>query len=238
MPSTASTAAERRAFLAKVPLFAGLEPDRLDELAAAATIRRLAPREELFHKGDRAAQVYVLARGRLEVSTTSPEGDEALLNLVDEGEVFGELALLATGRRTASITALEPSELVVLDRREFLRFLREQPEVALELLGVLAERLVRISEFAEDALFLGLPARLAKKLLYLAERYGEIDGAEIRIGARLSQGQLAELVGTSRESVNKQVRAWTKQGLLRMERGEIRLLRPAELERLAGLVAS
>jgi CRP-like cAMP-binding protein len=228
----------RRSLLQKIPLFAGLAPERLEALTAVATTKRLAAREELFHKGDPAAQVYVVASGRLKVVTTSADGDEVLFAIVDEGEVVGELPMLTGGHRTASVVALEPCELLALARRDFLRFLREQPEAAIELMVVLAERLVRISEFAEDALFLALPARLAKKLLHLAERYGAEAAGGTRIGLRLSQGELADLVGTTRESVNKQIRAWTEDGVLRMERGEVTILDAPRLERFAGLVAS
>lgn len=227
----------RRGLLQKVPLFAGLAAEQLEALVDAATTRRLAAREELFHKGDPAAQVYVVASGRLKVVTTSAEGDEVLLAILDEGEVVGELPMLTGGRRTASVVALEPSELLVLARRDFLHFLRERPEAAIELMVVLAERLVRITEFAEDTLFLALPARLAKKLLHLAERYGEPGAGGIRIDLRLSQGELADLVGTTRESVNKQMRAWTGDGVVRMERGEVTILDPDRLERFAGLVS-
>lgn len=225
----------RRELLRKVPLFASLAPERLEALVAATTTKRLAAREELFHKGDPAAQVYVVAGGRLKVVTTSAEGDEVLLAILDEGEVVGELPLLTGGRRTASVVALEPCELLALARRDFLRFLREQPEVAIELLVVLAERLARTNEFAEDALFLGLPARLAKKLLHLAERYGEEGPAGTRIDLRLSQSELADLVGTTRESVNKQIRAWSEQGIVRMDRGEVTIVDPERLERFAHL---
>lgn len=228
----------RRDLLQKVPLFAGLAPERLEALAEVTTTKRLRAREELFHKGDPAAQVYVVASGRLKVVTTSSEGDEVLFAILDEGEVVGELPMLTGGHRTASVVALEPCEMLVLSRRDFLRFLREQPEAAIELMVVLAERLVRISEFAEDALFLALPARLAKKLLHLAERYGEEAAPGTRIGLRLSQGELADLVGTTRESVNKQIRAWTEDGVLRMERGEVTILDADRLERFAGLVAT
>jgi CRP-like cAMP-binding protein len=234
----AESPARRRELLQKVPLFAGLAEDRLDALTAVTTTRRLAAREELFHKGDPAAQVYVVASGRLKVGSTSSEGDEMLFAILDEGEVVGELPLLTGGRRTASVSALEPCELLVLDRRDFLRFLREQPAAAIELMVVLAERVVRISEFVEDALFLALPARLAKKLLNLCERYGSEAAEGVRIDLKLSQGELADLVGTSRESVNKQIRAWTDEGVVQMHRGEITVLKPRVLERLAGLVST
>lgn len=231
------TQERRRGLLQKVPLFAGLAPERLEALVAATTTKRLAAREPLFHKGDPAAQVYVVASGRLKVVTTSKDGDDVLLAILDEGEVVGELPMLTGGRRTASVVALEACELLALARRDFLRFLREQPEAAIELMVVLAERLVRISEFAEDTLFLALPARLAKKLLHLAERFGSEDGGSVRIGLRLSQGELADLVGTTRESVNKQIRAWSGDGILHMERGEVTILDAERLEHFAGLVA-
>lgn len=228
----------RRELLQKVPLFSGLAPERLEALVDATSTKRLAAREPLFHQDDPAAQVYVVASGRLKVVATSKEGDDVLLAILDEGEVVGELPMLTGGRRTASVVALEPCELLALARRDFLRFLREQPEAAIELMVVLAERLVRISEFAEDTLFLALPARLAKKLLHLAERFGtESAGGGVRIGLRLSQSELADLVGATRESVNKQLRTWSGDGILRVERGELTILDTARLEHYAGLVA-
>lgn len=224
----------RRQLLRKVPLFAGLAAEQIEALVDATTTRRLAAREELFHKGDPAAQVYVVASGRLKVVSASAGGDEVLLAILDEGEVVGELPMLTGGTRTASVVALEACELLALARRDFLRFLRDRPEAAVELMVTLAERLVRITEFAEDTLLLGLPGRLAKKLVHLAERYGAPDPDGVRIGLQLSQGELAELVGTTRESVNKQIRAWSRAGIVRMERGQVTILDAQRLERFAG----
>jgi CRP/FNR family cyclic AMP-dependent transcriptional regulator len=221
-----------------VPLFARLEAAQLDALAAAATTRRVAARAELCHKGDAATQVYVVASGRLKVTSTSAEGDEIVLNLLAVGEVIGEIPMLIGGERTATVVALEPSELVVLERREFLRFLREHPAAAAELLTVLAERVVRLSECIEDAAFLGVAGRIAKKLLVLAENFGEAGPDGVHVTLRLSQGELAQYVGTTRETVNKQIRAWSEQGVLHMEAGAITLHRLDELSRLAGLVVS
>lgn len=228
----------RRAMIERVALFARLEPAQLDALAAASSTRRLAAREELYHKGDVASQVYVVSSGRLKVTSTSAEGTEMVLNLLDAGEVVGELPMLVGGQRTATIVALEPSELVVLERREFLRFLREHPESAVTLLAVMAERVVRLSEYLEDTIFLGVGVRIAKRLLSLAEQFGEEVGGGLVVSVRLSQGELASYVGTTRETVNKQIRAWTEAGVLSMEAGSITIHRVAELERLAGLDVS
>jgi CRP-like cAMP-binding protein len=228
----------RRDSIARVPLFARLSAAQLDALAAATTTKRLAARESLYHKGDAAAQVYVVVSGRLKVTSTAASGDEVVLNLLDAGEVVGELPLLVGGQRTATVTALEPTELVVLERREFLRFLREQPESVVTLLTEMAERVVRLSQYLEDTIFLGVGVRLAKRLLLLAEQFGEETDAGVLVSVKLSQGELASYVGTTRETVNKQIRAWTEAGVLSMDAGSITIHRRDELERLGGFAVS
>jgi CRP/FNR family cyclic AMP-dependent transcriptional regulator len=170
--------------------------------------------------------------------TTSLEGDDVVFNIMGEGEVFGEVALLSASPRTATIKAIEACELLSLDRRDFLTFLRAHPEVSAKLLGVLAERLKRISEFVEDTHFLNLPVRLAKKFSTFAGRYGEAAPEGTRINLKLSQEEWGDLVGATRESINKQMRAWTEEGLIRVDDGYVVLLRVDELERLAGFMVT
>lgn len=226
---------ERRKLLAKVPLFGRLDPAEIDELLGRARVQKLSAREELFHKGDAGSQVFVILSGRLKVMTSSADGSDVLFGIMDPGEVFGELALLvAGGERTATVNAVEDADLLVLDRRDFLAFVRKQPDVAIKLLEVMAERLARISEFVEDTVFLNLPSRLAKKLLALRDAYGRDTEQGIRIDLRLSQQELGNMVGTSRESINKQIRAWEAEGVLQMERGTITIQDLDALEALAG----
>jgi CRP-like cAMP-binding protein len=232
---SAGSAAERRALLASAPLFAKLDPRELDALVQVSRVRRLAPREELVHKGDEGGQIFLIVKGSLKATTPSREGSEVAFSIMGPGEVCGELALLAGGRRTASMAALDECELLVLDRRDFVPVLRSRPEVAIKLLEVLAERVRRISELMEDIQFLNLPSRLAKKLLHLARSYGTRTPDGVQIDLRLSQTDLGELVGTSRESVNKQMRAWTDEGLVSMRSGVVTLRRVDALETLAGL---
>jgi CRP-like cAMP-binding protein len=223
----------KRSLLARGSLFAGLESAQLDEIAAASRTQKLAKREELFHKGDEGAQVYVVVSGRVKALTTSLEGDDVVFNILGPGEVFGEIALLGETPRTATVTALEPCELLVIDRRDFLALLRRHPEAAIGLLRVLALRLKRVSELVEDTLFLNLPIRLAKKLLALDRIYGRDTEAGRRVDLKLSQEEWGDLVGTTRESINKQMRAWTEQGLISVDRGYIVIHRSDELEKLA-----
>ena len=219
---------EKRELLASVPIFAGLGTRELDALVPATRSVRFAAREEVFHKGDQGTQLFVVIRGRLKAFTTSEEGDDVVFSLMGP-------AVLAEGRRTATVTAIDACELLALDRRDFLAFLRKSPDVSIELLGLLANRLRNVSELVEDTQFLNLPLRLAKKLSACARLYGEPHEAGVRINLRLSQEEWGDLVGSTRESVNKQRRAWSEEGLIRLEGGYVLLRQPAELERIARL---
>lgn len=223
----------RRESLARVPAFSGLEQRDLDQLAQATHTTKLQPKEELFHKGDEGTRLYVIVRGRCRVVTTSMDGSDAQFTIMNPGEVIGEVTLFGGGERSATVTAVDECELLSLDRRDFFPLLRSNPDVAIQLLEVLAQRLRRVSEQMEDTLFLGLPARLAKKLLSLAEQYGRPAQDGVRIDMHLSQSELGTMVGTSRESVNKQMRAWEEAGLVRSTRGSITLLKPGKLELFA-----
>jgi CRP-like cAMP-binding protein len=226
----------KRELLAKGSLFSGLTPDQLDEIVAASRSLRLVKRDALFHKGDAGSQVYVVVSGKLKALTTSQEGDDVVFSILGPGEVFGEIALLGETPRTATVVAIERCELLVIDRRDFLALLKRHPDAAIRLLRLLAVRVKRVSEFVEDTLFLNLPVRLAKKLLALAQVYGEQTPAGLRVDLELSQEEWGDLVGATRESINKQVRVWTEEGIVSVDHGYVVIHRPDELEKLAGVV--
>lgn len=223
----------RREMLARTLLFGALDESQLDRLIEQSTTRQLKNREELCHKGDEGTQLYLIQSGRLKVVTTSLEGSDLTFTVMGPGEVVGELALLGAGIRTATISALEKCDLLVIERRDFLQILRENAEVGIQLLQILARRVARLSETMEDSQFLNLPARLAKKLLGLARAYGKEEADGVRIALKLSQSELADLVATSRESVNKQIGAWREEGILSMEAGRITLHQAETLEDIA-----
>lgn len=233
MSAQPTASIDRRDLLAGLWIFAGLQDSELDALVAVSTTRRLAPREVLFHKGDEASALYGVVRGRLKVTSAAPDGKELVFGLMDPGEVIGEIALLDSNPRSATVSAMEECELLTLHRRDFLPFLERHPGVAVRLAGVLARRLRRLSELTEDTLFLTLPSRLAKKLLALAAHYGSPTEHGVRIDVRLPQHELGELVGTSRESVNKQLRSWQHDGLVEVERGYITIRNLEGLEQVA-----
>jgi CRP/FNR family cyclic AMP-dependent transcriptional regulator len=140
MAISQESAQQRRELLAKASLFSKLSDPELDALVQVSRVKKLRARQELCHKGDPGSQVYLISKGRLKATATSAEGGEVVFSIMAPGEVCGELALLCGGKRTAALTAIDDAELIVLDRREFLPFLRAHPEAAIKLLEVLAER--------------------------------------------------------------------------------------------------
>jgi CRP/FNR family cyclic AMP-dependent transcriptional regulator len=223
----------KRGALAGSPLFAELPETQIGELTTAAGVRTLARGEQLFHKGDEGSRLFAVVRGRLKALTTSREGDDVVFSILGPGEVIGEIALLGGTRRTATVTAIEPCELLVIDRRDLVSFLKRHPDVAIRMMQVLAARLAQLSDWVEDALFLNLPLRLAKRLLALADLYGEETPDGLRVDLKLSQEEWGDLVGATRESVNKQIRAWTREGLVSVDRGYVVIHRRDEFEALA-----
>jgi len=234
LPSmTQSRVIDGRILLERIPVFAGLNRRELDLLHGITGTRRLRSREVLFRKGDEGATLYGILRGRLRVFSGG-DAKEVIFNFLDAGEVFGEIALLDSQPRSATVAAVEPVELLTLQRRDFLPFVEQHPKVAIQLATVLAQRLRVLSDAVEDAMLLAIPGRLAKKLLALAQAYGKPAPGGTRIDLKLPQHELGELVGATRESVNKHMRAWTAEGVLRVERGFITVLDEDALESAAG----
>jgi CRP/FNR family transcriptional regulator, cyclic AMP receptor protein len=162
---------EQRQVLRRSALFARLPDDEIDAILRHAAIRRYAANAQIMRKGDPGSSMMAVLRGRVVIKGPSSEGKEAILNIINEGEIFGEIALLDGKERTADVTAMTECELLVVARRSFLPLI-ERRVIARELLNVLCERLRRTSEQLEDVLFLDVEARIAKILLRLAEAGG------------------------------------------------------------------
>jgi CRP-like cAMP-binding protein len=220
---------EVRHVLARTGIFSGLDDVQLDALARMVVRKLFEPREVVLRKGDPALQFYVIARGRLKAITAGGEGRQAALSIMGPGEVFGEVAVLDGQPRSATITALERCELMIIQRNDFFHFLEKNPTAAIKLMAVLARRLRHLSERVEDSTFLEIPARLAKQLVHLGTRYGKPTDDGLRIELKLSQQELGDLVGATRESVNKQIRAWVGDGIVAQHKGRLVIV---DLERL------
>lgn len=215
--------------LRRVPFLAPLADDDLGWLAARLRPRQYRAGTTIFHRDDPGTTLHVIERGTVKLMLPSPEGREITVVLLGAGDFFGELALLDSGPRSASAVALEATDTLTLERDQFVALLEAHPQVALRLLGVLGERLRRADDLIGDLLFLDLPGRLAKQLLALADERGSATPRGIRIDLRLSQSELAAMVGATRESVNRCLNAYAERGILDFDRETITLRDPAVL---------
>jgi CRP/FNR family cyclic AMP-dependent transcriptional regulator len=213
----------QRDLLRRSPLFSCLGDKETDAILARANVARYAAGKEIFAKGDPGNSMMAVLRGRVQISAPTADGRQMVLTIMHEGDVFGEIALLDGKERTADATALTDCELLVVPRGPFLELLERRPDIGIALLVVLCDRLRRTDERIEDLAFLDLETRIAKTLLRLAieaETESEVF-ASSRFGVKISQRALGELVGGSRESVNKVLHNWKRSGIIEIERGSI-----------------
>lgn len=216
--------ANRRALLARHFLLAQLDEASLDSLLMVATERKVSDAQVIFQKGDPGTSMMAVLNGRVRIGAYSEEGREIILNIIESGQLFGEVALLDQKKRSADATAMGETRLLVLDRRDFIPFLEQNAKIVIQLLHVLCERVRQTSELVESIAFLEFNARLAKLLLQLADRYGQETDQGLLIDLRISQSDLGHLIASSRESVNRQLNAWAQDGITSQEQGRITIL--------------
>lgn len=228
----AADVAARRTIFAGHALFGGLPAQDIDMLAGHA--RRTVYRKGavIFARGDEGRSLMAIRSGTVRISTMTVDGKEAVLNMLRAGQVFGEIALLDGKPRTADATAASDCELIVLDRAEFVPLLRDNPDLALRIISLLCARMRRTSEQIEDVMFLPLEARLAKALLRLAAEQGGGATARAQL-VSVTQRDLGQMIGMSRESTNKQLSAWQREGWVRLVKGGVEILSPGALEDIA-----
>ncbi|MBV9586219.1 MAG: Crp/Fnr family transcriptional regulator [Alphaproteobacteria bacterium] len=210
----------RRQLLRSSPLFSHLADSDADAILTEARVVRYSEGAQIFAKGDPGNSMMAVLHGRVTISNPSADGRQLVVTMFHEGDVFGEIALLDGKERSADATAASDCELLVVPRRSVLRLLEHRPEVCIELMVVLCERLRRTNEQVEDFAFLDLEARIAKVLLRLAREETPRSSAS-RLGLKISQRALGELVGGSRESVNKHLQDWKRSGIIAIEKGAI-----------------
>lgn len=188
----------------------------LNLLNDLSTSSQLEAGEVLFEQGDDAQELYALLRGSLEVSVLSMDGRKLALNVMRPGALFGEIALFDAGERTATIAALEPSTLLKVRSRDMLDEIRAKPDLAVDLIRLAGQRMRWMDRQLNEQVFLPMPTRLARKVLYLTER---AEGGSATLF--LSQAELADFVGATREAVSKTLSAWKRQGVISSTRGAL-----------------
>ena len=216
--------------LAKVPLFASLKDDHLSDLASKMNTRNYRRGDAIFHKDDPGSTLYILKSGQVKIATDSPEGEEVILAILGDGDFFGELSLLDGKPRSASATAMDTTIALTLDRSSLMEIISRYPILAGDILAALSERLRHTDLLLEDAVFLDLPSRLAKKLLQLAEKHGLQTEKGVEIDLRLTQQDLANAVGASRVAVNKLLGSFQDKGLIDIDKHHIIIINPDNLQ--------
>lgn len=219
-----TSAVDRRDMLAANQLFEHVDEADLDALLATAKVSRYRADQMIFQKDEPGLAMMAVLDGRIKISNMSMDGKEAVLNIIEPGMVFGEIALLDGRERTADATAMEDSELLVIYREDFLPLLETRPQLAIRLLEVVCGRLRDTSKLVEDAFTLTTPTRLARQLLRLADSYGKRTDDGVLIDFKMSQRELAAYVGLARENINRQLKAWEKEGLISLAAGAVTIV--------------
>jgi len=216
--------------LRKHPIFSDLDPEAFDQLCRYAKHTTLKRGTTIVSKGDPGNSLIAVISGTVKISVTSSDGRSAILNLIGPGEIFGEVAVLDGQARTADATANTNCEIYIIDRRDFIPFVRSQPALAMKFIELLCTRLRWTSDQVEEVILQNLPGRLASALLRLTEKH-KLAPAGRTIA--VTQQEISEMVGMTRESINKQLRAWADRKWVRLEHGAIVVLDAGSLQAVA-----
>ncbi len=215
----------------QIPIFADLEESDLTTLSASTRLMSLKPGQTLFHKGDEGTALYIVRRGTIKIVLPSRIGDEIIVTILPEGEFFGEMSLLDGEPRSADAIAIDASEVLVLRRTDFLHFLQSNINAIKAILSLLSKRLRSTDEMLEDTCFLNISIRLAKKLVELAISHGRKAEDGIHIDLPLTQKELGDMVGATRESINKELRTLKEKQIIQMTGNHIQILDLQKLKR-------
>ena len=208
----------------RAPLFIALDDDSANALRKSMDEVKLSRGQTLFSEGDQAERLYVIGEGKIKLGTVSADGRENLLSILGPGDMFGELSLFDSGPRTASAIAVTDSKVLALGQEKVIPWVREHPEVSLQLLARLATRLRRTNEVVGDLVFSDVPGRVAKALIDLGVKFDEKREEGLYVNHDLTQEELAQLVGASRETVNKALADFAQRGWLRLDGRSVLIL--------------
>jgi CRP/FNR family transcriptional regulator, cyclic AMP receptor protein len=216
--------------LARAGLFQGVAPEAAEALAASLTYGDYTRGEHVFDEGEQGDTLFIVLSGKVKIGRRAADGRENMLSVMGPSDMFGELSLFDPGPRTATAVVVTDARLASLAHASLRPWIKDRPEIAEQLLRVLARRLRRTNDALADLIFTDVPGRVAKALLELASRFGTPEGEGVRVHHDLTQEELAQLVGASRETVNKALADFASRGWMRVDSRAVTLL---DRERLA-----
>jgi len=218
-------------YFKQVSLFADLADEDIRDLMVVARRRTYRSGEVIFHRDDPGQVLYIVKEGKVKICLISPDGQEITLAVFGKGECFGELTMLDGLPRSADAVAMEKVECYTLQRSDFHKAIIKNPKIAIQVLESMSKRLRTTDQMVEDLIFLDVYGRVAKKLLELADTHGTKVADGTRIDVRLTQQELAAMVGASRESVNKVMGYFTDKNFISTDKHRITLHRITDLKR-------
>lgn len=215
-----------------VPFFTQLPEEEIIALAVLLVMRRFNQGQVIFHHGDPGGLLYIISRGKVKISHSTQDGQEALLAILGAGDFFGELALLDDSPRSATAEALDNTETLTLHREDFRHYLSSNPDFAMHVLQTMAKHIRRLNSQLSDIFFLDLAGRLARTLLRLADEHGKVVNDCTMIDLSLTQTDLAEMTGATRVSINKTLGRFRRSGWVKLEGRRFSICDRAALEDL------
>lgn len=221
-------------FLKHIRLFDGISPSEMQEMEKITRMEEVKKRQPLYLPGDPSSSVYLLKRGRVKIANTAPSGKEVTFDILEAGEVFGELDVLEDAPRSTSAETLDDALICVIPRKDFDQYLAMHPNVTVKLTKLIGLRLKKIQSRVEDLVFRDVPARLAHLLSELSKTEGVPDKQGIRLKAKLTHQEMANLIGCSRETVSTTMGQFRDDGLIQMDGRTITIVNEKGLSRLLG----
>ena len=221
-------------YLKHIRLFDGISPSDMQEMEKITRMEEVKKRQPLYLTGDPSRNVYLLKRGRVKIANTAPSGKEVTFDILEPGEVFGELDVLEDAPRSTSAEALDDALICVIPRKDFDQYLAMHPTVMFKLTKLIGLRLKKIQSRVEDLVFRDVPARLAHLLSELSKTEGVADKQGIRLKVKLTHQEMANLIGCSRETVSTIMGQFRDDGLIQMDGRAITIVNEKGLSKLLG----
>ncbi|MDR1999273.1 MAG: Crp/Fnr family transcriptional regulator [Frankiaceae bacterium] len=219
--------------LKRAGLFQGVDPDDVEALGQRFEVIDVPRGAVVFHEGEPGDSLYIVISGKIKLGKRSADGRENLVAVMGPADQFGELSLFDPGPRTSTAVAVTDAQLARLPKDALHQWIIDKPRLGLQMLRAVARRLRRTNTMLADLIFVDVPGRVAKQLLQLAQRFGSVEGGHLRVTHDLTQEELAQLVGASRETVNKALADFAQRGWLRLEGKSVVILERERLSRRA-----
>ena len=216
--------AELLEILEMVPIFADLPKEVIEQIVTVGNRKTYSKDSVILVEEEVGTALFVIIEGKVKVSRSSSDGKEVILNIISEGDIFGEMSILDGMNRSATVTAIEETELFILQRKEFIDLLNKHPEISIALLSELTKRLRNADRKIKALSLKDAEGKVATVIMQIADESGRIKQGIVEIEKLPLQQDLANMAGTSRETISRTIHSFAKKGLVELEGSKLRIL--------------